>query len=208
MKKAAFIIGMGLLLVVLVPLGWFVVFRYHSSPDVNVAEIDLRDGDLILRRGRSIESFAVVVADKDKDYSHIGIVAMDDGKPYVIHVVPGESDTRPELVIKESPESFLCRKKATGFAVYRSVFPEDSCKKVALKALGYHQNRIAFDHEYDLQSDQKLYCTELVLRAYQELKLDTGFLEYTRIRIFLGEKSILMPGIFAKSPQFYQICQY
>lgn len=208
MKKGAVIIGMVFLLLLMIPVGWYLWFRYESVPEFAMEEIGLQEGDLILRRGRSIESFAVVMADQDQDYSHIGIVVFENGKPWVIHAVPGESGEKPERVIREVPQSFLSRKKASGFAVFRSVFPPDSCKKVAAKALQYFNNNLEFDHEYNLRSEDKLYCTELVLRAYLELKLDTAFLEYTKIRIFMGDKLILMPGIFAKSPQFYHICKY
>lgn len=187
----------------LVPVCGFLLFHYTSSPGVRLEGLKLQNGDLILRRGRSIESFAIFLADKNRDFSHIGIVAIEDGVPYVIHAVPRESGEIPERVRKEKPETFLSPEKASRFAVYRSVFPANELEKAAAKALEFYQNRVEFDNAYDLASDQKLYCTELVLKAFQHIPLDTNGFELQEVRIFSGSNKILFPGTFVKSPQFF-----
>jgi hypothetical protein len=194
-----------LVFLLLIPASGFLLFRLSSSADADLHDLDLQNGDLILRRGRSLESFAVFLADKNRDYSHIGIVVVENGNPFVIHAVPGESATEPETVIKERPADFLSRDKASRFAVYRSVFQAGEREKVALKALEYYQNNTGFDHEYNLDSDQKVYCTELVLKAYEQASLDTRWLELKEIRLFSGSRKILFPGTFINSPQFFSI---
>ena len=189
----------------LVPVIAFLVFHFSSPTDAGLETIKLQNGDLILRRGRSIESFAVFMADKNRDFSHIGIVAIENGEPFVIHAVPGESGKNPERVIKERPEIFLSREKASHYAIYRSIFSAWEREKVAAKALEYYYNGVEFDHEYNLDSDQKVYCTELVFKAYQQLSIDIHQFELKDIHIFSGTRKILFPGSFITAPQFFPL---
>lgn len=185
------------------PVAGFLLFHYAVSPDARLNELTLQNGDLILRRGRSIESFAIFLADNNRDFSHIGIVAMEHGKPYVIHIVPGETGDSNDRVRKERPEAFLSREKASRFAVYRSIFTAEELKEVASKAMEYFEKGIEFDNDYDLVSDQRLYCTELVLKAYQQLPINTQGFELQEVRILSGVHEILFPGTFVRSPQFF-----
>jgi len=200
MKKIIFIL---LLVLLFVPVAGFLIFHYAVSPDAKLKGVALRNGDLILRRGRSIESFAIFLADNNRDFSHIGIVAMENGIPYVIHIVPGDTEDTNEKVRKERPEAFLSKEKASRFAVYRSIFTAEELKAVASKAMEYYEKGIEFDNDYDLVSDQKLYCTELVLKAYQQLPINTQGFELQEVRIFSGVHEILFPGTFVHSPQFF-----
>lgn len=186
----------------LVPVFGFLLFHYTSSPDGRLACLRLQNGDLILRRGRSIESFAIFLADKNRDFSHIGIVVIENKEPYVIHVAPGKSVENSNRVRKERLETFLSPDKASRFAVYRSLFPAEELDNVATKAMEFYQNRVEFDNDYDLVSDQKLYCTELVLKAYEHLPLNKQKFELQEVRILSGVYKILFPGTFVNSPQF------
>jgi len=192
--------------ILLVPVVSYLLFSYSTTQQpVNPDSLTLNNGDLILRRGRSIESYAVYLADRNRDYSHIGIVVFEHEKPFVVHAVPGESGHSPEKVIKESLLSFLSPEKASHFAVYRSFFTPEELKKVAGKALGFFYQEIEFDNDYDLNSDHKLYCTELVLKAYRQLHLDTRQFKPDEINFLFGRKRILFPGIFIRSPDFFKV---
>ena len=70
-----------------------------------LAQVDtgqLRQGDLVFRMGYGLESRAVVAADRDAMYSHVGLLVRDEGGWRVLHAVPGESeDTGGEEVLKK-----------------------------------------------------------------------------------------------------------
>lgn len=63
--------------------------RTHS---IFPREARLRTGDVVMRRGLGFASHAVTFADRGGAYSHIGIVAWEDGEWMVVHAVPGEPD--------------------------------------------------------------------------------------------------------------------
>lgn len=144
-----------------------------QSNDSIVNSFLLKDGDIVLRKGRSIESRAVMMADGNGDYSHVGIVVMEYGKAYVIHIVPDSSEKTIDYALKESINRFFTYKYASIGCVLRPIKQfEDISIKAAESALNYYNNKVSFDGSYDLKTNNQMYCTELVWKAYSTNKLD------------------------------------
>lgn len=158
----------------------------------------LRNGDLILRRGRSVESFAVYALDKNRDYSHIGIVVIENGSPFIIHVVPD----KPDLVRKESPAVFLSDKNASHFKIIRSDFQPERLKAVAETALSFYKKQLIFDNKYDLSTDDKLYCSELIMKAFGKNKIYFPDIVPQKLRLIIGTYFVIMPGTFLENSHF------
>jgi len=187
---------------------WLCFRKTDSSGKEKLSSIVFQDGDLVFRRGRSVESFAIYLADRDHDFSHIGMVVMDHAKPFVIHAIPGEPGERTSMVVNEPVQSFLNEKKASHWAVYRSRFPEKKAHLAASKAKDFYNRRLVFDDNYDLKTDSRLYCSELVLKAYQTIGLDLGHYPERELKFVMGSKKILFPSAFIQSPDFFKICSY
>ena len=56
------------------------------------AGCELKTGDIVFRRGGGISSHAVMMADRNGRYSHVGIVVDSAGKKMIVHAVPDEPD--------------------------------------------------------------------------------------------------------------------
>lgn len=132
----------------------------------------LRNGDLIFRSGVSHESHAVTFLDRTSPYSHVGLVDVRGGGAFVIHIEPGNT-ARESQVRREPLAAFLAPGRADAFAVFH-VVPADARLGLAAvdAALRYEARGVSFDHRYDLQTADELYCTELVWRAYREAGFD------------------------------------
>jgi len=209
MLKKALPVVLILLAPVLLILGMFLHFSKSQIPDKEIIRlVNFQDGDLIFRQGRSTESFLVYLADKNHDFSHLGLVVMEQGKPFVIHAVPGESKKTSSRVLKEPVHAFLDGSKASHWAVYRSKIPSSVLHTVAVKAREFFNRKIEFDNDYDLKTDGRLYCSELVLKAYQVAGLDPGKYPQRELRYMLGVKKILFPSAFIQSPDFFRVCSY
>lgn len=165
----------------------------------------LQDGDLIFRRGRSAESHVVLVADSKSEFSHVGIIYIENKTPYVIHAVPGENKCGKDYIKKEKLTDFLAPKKASEYSVYRSDFPETINKNAASFANHYYQEKRVFDEKYDLSTDDKLYCTELILKVYLQATNQSFQLKTTQLKIFFGNIELLMPGNIIESAHFHSI---
>jgi hypothetical protein len=158
----------------------------------------LRNGDLVLRRGRSVESYAVYLLDKNRDYSHIGIVYIEDNIPYIIHVIPD----KPAIVRKDSPEEFLSAHNASLYKIIRADFTAQKLAEVAETANAFYAQKLTFDNNYDLSTDNSLYCTELVLKAFGRCNIRFPEILPQKIKLLFGTYSVIMPGSFLENSHF------
>jgi len=173
-----------------------------SENDYKLLLEDLQNGDIIFRRGRSIESYAVLLADKRKEYSHVGIIWIENRKPFVIHAVPDENTTEVEYIKKETIEIFLSKEKASKFAIYRSGLSEETNEKAAKIALQYYNNHYVFDGQYDLNTDSKLYCTELIIKAFGQVDSQLQNFNSTSLNFLFSTKEIILPSNIIEHPFF------
>jgi len=190
-------------------LSEYMIFRSGNTCNLKVLDyVILQDGDLVFRRGKSLESFAVAKAERNSTFSHIGLIIMEEGKPFVIHIEPGESSLKNDPVKKEPLHSFLQSDKASHFAIYRSHLDRKSLARVTAQAKTFYYKKCRFDNYYDLTTDQNLYCTELVLKAYRQgdQKINTLLRRLDEVNILVTRRKILMPIAFINSSLFYKIC--
>jgi uncharacterized protein YycO len=173
----------------------------HGSPEfIFTNQIELQNGDLIFRRGRSIESQIVLLTDRNSKYSHVGIIYLKDKKPFVVHSVPSENGTEYELIKMERVEKFLSEDKAAQFAVFRLEDSLMNTTRVASEfAYNYYLNKFRFDNQYDLNSDTKLYCTELIWKAYKNAGVDLVQNRLHDINFIVINKKMIMPSSIIKS---------
>lgn len=140
-------------------------------------DVQLQAGDIVFRQGESFDSHAVLTADRSGCYSHIGIVVDSCGRPMIVHAVPDEPDFEGDIdrIKMDRPEVFFLRSRAAIGEVMRH--PEtQSARQAAETALRLYRRHLPFDHEYDDSDSSKMYCTELILYAYQQagIHLATG----------------------------------
>jgi len=178
----------------------YAYFYFKSYPKQHISSALLNNGDLILRCGRSTESFTVYLTDSESEYTHIGIISIEKNKPYVIHAVPCKNN----ILKKESLSEFLNPKNTSKFAVYRSNYNAFFLDKVVQKANLFYTKNYEFDNKYDLTTDSKLYCSELVLKAFRSVGI-TLEVKSKEFNYILGKHSIIYPSEFTKAPFFTKI---
>lgn len=123
-----------------------------------------------------------------------------DGKAYVIHVWP-DGD---ELVRIEPLDTFTAG--IEHLAIYRMLsISKETRERAAHVALAWVGTR-QFDKDFDLSSDDALYCTELVYKAYQSVGVDITSGEFNKINIPLwGRKEVIYPSLIIESGLFVSI---
>ena len=200
MKNLIYLFGVILMFSGVVLCFTYFPFLNKTTNIKNIPLTNLNNGDLVLRCGRSTESYAVYLADKNAEFTHLGIISIEDEIPFVIHVVPDKN----KLVRKESLKEFLKPKNASEFAIYRSHYNKFFLDKVVQEANSFYLKKYEFDNKYDLETDSKLYCTELVLKAFNNvgisLKVKVKALNYV-----IGKHNIIFPSEFTKAPIFNRI---
>jgi hypothetical protein len=124
------------------------------------AAAPLRDGDIIFHTSRSAQSAAIQRATHSR-YSHMGLILHRDGKPFVFEAV---------ATVKFTPLAQWIARGEGGHYVVRRWRDADT----RLDAAGIARLRDAAvamaGKPYELTfewSDRRIYCSELVWKAYQ-----------------------------------------
>jgi hypothetical protein len=171
-----------------------------ESSVLDLKSVELRNGDMIFRRGISIESQIVLMSDRECEYSHVGMIYFLEGKPSVIHSVPADSGDDKEYIKLEPLEKFLAKDKASRFALYRLRSKvKDEPQKACEYAYDCYRKKYSFDNDYDLKSNSKLYCTELIWKAYKQAGIDLVENRIKSIDFLMINKKMIMPGSIIQS---------
>ncbi len=167
-----------------------------------VSETLLQPGDLIFRKGCSMVSNLVSLMDGDANYTHVGIIVEVDRNMLIVHAVPAEGANEGNLVKLEHIQDFLRPERAVDMAIYRPVreIPMGAPGQAAAYALRQAIRRTPFDGKFDLQDTSRLYCTELIWRAYLAAGIDICDARFDEMSLSNGP--CILPGRLRSSPFF------
>lgn len=173
----------------------------------DISSYNLEDGDIILRKGRSVNSRVVMMSKNNENYSHIGIVIKSDSSVFVVHSSPDDiNDKDGNIIRKEEINDFLSEDKSVAMAIYRYELTL-SQKKILLDKIQYYlDKRIKFDNDFDLIDTNYFYCTEFVWRCYKALDIDISAKKRT---VFPGvNKKFIFPSDIAQNSNLKLIHKY
>lgn len=156
-----------------------------------VTNTELQDGDLIFQHSLSSQSPAIRIA-TESDYSHMGIIYRRNGQFFVYEAIQPVSLTPlAEWIDRGKDDAYTVRRLRNSEEVL-TPGAVAAMKKAGEKYLG---------KDYDLQfawSDDRIYCSELVWKIYQEaLGIEIGQLQR------LGDFDLSDPVVRAKLRERY-----
>jgi hypothetical protein len=132
---------------------------------ISDGQLLLEEGDLVLRSGQEPTSeFIRQLNRQDKTYSHAGLVIFEKGYPFIYHLVAADEKSN-ESFRKDSLLQFANPRKNGGFGIYRYQLSTTEKKKFTNQIKQWYRQGITFDADFDLQSDDKMYCSELIKKA-------------------------------------------
>ncbi|MDR0438080.1 MAG: hypothetical protein LBH22_07270 [Bacteroidales bacterium] len=182
--------------------------QVESELEVIIDKTKLQEGDLVFRLGRGRSSRMVNLADKERSYSHIGLLVKDSlGEWCVIHAVPGESEeTEGKEIIKCDPllRFFGSDRTVTGI-VMRFDSIDYISQQIVIKAKEFHDKELPFDHNYILSDTSTAYCTEFVYRVFLNVGIDLS--EGRRHTIPLFKEPIIFPSDILKNKALREVCE-
>lgn len=174
----------------------------ETKESIQIDKTILKTGDLIFRRGLSLISNIVLLADKGSEFSHVGMICVKDDDVFVIHITTDESDDGVDRVKLDYLAQFLRIDRAAETAVYRlkDAFQLRYAGISVENALKFYDQNILFDAALDLTDSQKLYCTELIWKAYYNSGIDLINSKFDELSTPLGKGLFILPGNLLKSP--------
>jgi hypothetical protein len=152
--------------------------------DLTNAKSILHNGDIVLRTGRDVISGMFAQLNKsDRTFSHCGLAFQENGEWVVYHAIGGE-DNPDQKVKRDKLETFTSSKNNLGFGICR--YTLDNAQLLALKQTtdSIYKAGTPFDMQFSLQSDDRLYCAELIYKTFHKALKTTNFFETTQHRGF------------------------
>jgi hypothetical protein len=133
--------------------------------EVKLPVSELRTGDLILRHGKGFVSDAMLsFSTNDPQYSHSGIVEIENGKAYVYHAVGGE-ENETNYTRREPIEVFCHPYSIHKFGIFRYNIEPEVIDEFVAQMKRYYQMKVEFDLDFDMYTDSKMYCSEMIYKA-------------------------------------------
>jgi hypothetical protein len=139
---------------------------YRDSVFARAAKL-AQSGDLATRMGSDVTSLMLAQLNPvDGKYSHCGIVCIENDTPFVYHCLGGEFN--PDQKMRRDPLWLFAHpadNKRLG--LYRPAMQALQLKRVLDSVTAWHQAQLPFDMNFDLNTREALYCTEMATNAYE-----------------------------------------
>ncbi|MFM9008353.1 MAG: hypothetical protein ACKOQY_11020 [Bacteroidota bacterium] len=164
---------------------------HARSAPVEIGDAGFKTGDLVFRRGYGLVSELLRKSGRrEQRFSHAGIVWMEQGRTYVLHMA-----AEPESGLNRcSISDFVAPDVAFESAVYRLPLSPDMQFK--LLELLSHEQQISrpFDEAFALGNGEAQYCTEwlagLLTRSGYTMNLPVDFVAPDDIYLQSGSRRV------------------
>lgn len=155
----------------------------------------IKEGDVVFRRGCGLTSRAVITIDRGGAYSHVGIAVDSAGVIMIVHAVPGEPDFEgdKDRVKIDLPEVFFNHIKARKGEIH-SHRDSLAAKRAAKIALEVYRRGTLFDHDYDDKDTTKMYCTELIVFAYDRAGAPLSAIKHHSLSFLSTRAECVLPS--------------
>lgn len=166
-------------------------------PEQQVLPVELDDNAyLIVRLGDGyFSNIFRRVSSEEKRFSHSGIIHRV-GQRYKVYHIEANELTGKGIVRDEPLESFVTHSEE--WAIYAINAPDSVKTEIVRQARIFFERKIPFDLDFDLASDDKLYCSEMVAKsinnAFGEELITPGL--HIAGRYFYGLDDIYMHRLF------------
>jgi hypothetical protein len=153
----------------------------------------MKTGYLVLRMGLDADSYLLArMNQKNKRYSHCGIVMVENGYPFVYHSIGGE-DNPDERLRRDSANLFFSPRCNSAIAVVAYDFNDGQLSNLKKEVEAYYKKRPRFDMKFDLKTDDVLYCAEFVYKAVNKATGDPSYIGSTS---YLGYRYVGIDDLF------------
>ncbi len=177
----------------------------HNLPKKSEAELKafiaeskqkIKDGDLIMRTGIGLESEAIRnLSQKDKTFSHCGLAFHEDGQVYVYNAIGGKENPSEKL-LREPFETFVDPAAEDGFGIYRYSLSDSEISALYGILLDYYKKGVLFDHAFDLKTDDRMYCAEVIYKSLKQATNNRVALPTTTIKNYTARTPNLKERVF------------
>jgi hypothetical protein len=123
----------------------------------------------------------------DRSYSHCGVVIIENNKPYIYHCIGGEYN--PDQRLKREPWNvWFSPESNLDAGAFRLKLDSTQKQRLVDNVTAYYKAKKMFDMDFDMKTDDRLYCAEMIYKAVIHAVGDTSYIPLTRAlnREFVG----------------------
>lgn len=174
--------------------GWFFFVNEVASAFSPLAPVGAwRDGDILLMEGKTWRSrFVRCLQAGGSPFSHVGVVDVSGAEVFVIHADPFAGK-----VVRQRWQDILAAGRVRHGKLLRVAALTDAMAGlIKAKARQFAALGVPFDDEFRWEKADRLYCTELVARAYEAAGI---CLIVPKRRYVLPADLLAAPGVFPVS---------
>jgi hypothetical protein len=178
--------------------------HFHRWENAAPALSNLKSGDLIFRHGRGFISNALMsLGQRERKYSHAGIISIENGNVFVYHAIGGEQNISNKLR-KDRLEVFCNPEDVHAFGIYRSDLNPEQIENAMNSVDVFYKNELEFDTKFDLLSNDKMYCTEMLYKIFNGVTGNRNYISLSAV----GSKKYIACDDFYLSPHFKHVYSY
>jgi hypothetical protein len=146
-----------------------IIQKSNPNQKVDSAKSFLYPGCIVLRRGNDVISSMFAQLNKsDASFSHCGIAFREQNQWMVYHSIGGE-DNPDEKLRREPFESFVGQDHNFGFGICAYPLKETEVESLHQLMKNWHGLGIPFDMKFDLSTNDRLYCAEMLYKAFNQV---------------------------------------
>ncbi|REJ83498.1 MAG: hypothetical protein DWQ44_03645 [Bacteroidetes bacterium] len=151
--------------------------KIETMVEIPGAEL-IKTGDVILLEGNSfVSSVFRNFSLREKKYSHAGIAVLEGQEVFVIHMEAGKG----RGILKEKLRHYCSEIENRSYAIYRAGLNEQQIQTLLGRIKHYVSIQPMFDLEFNLDTDDKMYCTEFIYKVFNEAAGDPNFITLSSV---------------------------
>ena len=180
-----------------------------SGKCIDSAKSLIKDYDIITRTGIDFTSQGLrKLCFRDPTYSHCGIARYENDTLFVYHAVGGEIN--PGETLRRDPlEIYANGSDNEALGVFRFDLPDNSVRsRIDSLIRLYYNKKIKFDLQFDLSTDDKMYCAEFVAKVFSRaLNMPEMFTTHTiHGKEYIAPDDIYLQGECREVKRFSYYC--
>lgn len=161
-------------------------------------QVELQTGDVVLRSGKGFISDMFRKFNlTGSPWSHAGILVKEGQEWQVCHIMGHDDDTQNKLR-KEPLREFCNSNSNTGFAIYRKPGLNLQASLIRQYLDSLSEAGLRFDHQFNLQDDQYMYCSELVYKTMVRTGFDSIPLAHLKGESYVAIDQLIQHPVIQK----------
>lgn len=126
----------------------------------------IQNGDLVTRTGNDFTSQGLRnLNQRDQTYSHCGIASIEHDSVFIYHSLGG--DFNPDQKIRRDVIEYFAEPYSNkGIGIFKFEVADSIKQNFVLVSKDFFRLGIMFDMDFDLKTDDRMYCAEFVYKAF------------------------------------------